>query len=80
MRAGLANVHMKGVFFFFLHFSTIRYFLTIFEVKEGFLMRKSNKASMLALIEQNKQELLKDSEQLQQIEKRVDEKISTQKS
>ncbi len=35
---------------------------------------------MLALIEQNKQELLKDSEQLQQIEKRVDEKISTQKS
>lgn len=35
---------------------------------------------MLALIEQNKLELLKDSEQLQQIEKRVDEKISTQKS
>lgn len=43
-------------------------------------MRKPNKASLLALIEQNKQELLKDSEQLQQIEKRVDEKISTQKS
>ncbi|EWG09331.1 FbpB family small basic protein [Cytobacillus firmus] len=43
-------------------------------------MRKSHKATMLALIEQNKQELLKDSEQLQQIEKRVDEKISTQKS
>lgn len=43
-------------------------------------MRKPNKAKMLALIEQNKQELLRDSEQLQQIEKRVDEKISTQKS